>query len=148
LVNAGKALQSAAQELNTMDYAGPHLLQDAGDSLVDVGHGWLDDNWEAVAYAAEDCSHSLYVLSQLQEPKLQTVYRGASGELHVVAMTSSSTQTISNLQSLGRYLQQVADETKRCKNSPEFRNNVRLAAKSIQALAEEMKMKETKNEFL
>eukprot|EP00980_Cylindrotheca_fusiformis_P030157 scaffold24486_cov122-Cylindrotheca_fusiformis.AAC.1 len=59
LVRAGDSIQAAADSINVDDYyACTALLREAGVSLAEVGEAWVEDNWEAVTYAADDCSAS------------------------------------------------------------------------------------------
>ena len=80
LIHAGECLQKAAANCFS---GGPHLLRDTGDSLQDLGQAFCDDHWEAVMYAADDCSECFYELSQqsLRHPTLQKAYSAASGDL-------------------------------------------------------------------
>ena len=143
LVNAGKSLQTAADFVNFNNYAGPSLLRDAGESLQDIGQAWQEDNWEAVTYAAEDCSSSFFALSQLQRrPPLQRVYKTASGELNVVAATKSNHRNHAgkSFKALSKCLKEAAalsQELKEGRDSAAFCKSMREAAKSIKALANE-----------
>ena len=100
---------------------------------------------EAVTYAAEDCSSSFFALSQLQrQPSLQRVYKGASGELKMVAATPSDDRWHAglNLEALSRCLKEAAQETEQLqegRDTAKFSKSLREAAKSIKALAKEQK---------
>jgi hypothetical protein len=144
LVHAGNALQTAATCINVDYYACPALLREAGVSLSEAGEAWIDDNWEAVTYAADDCSSSFNALSQLQtRPILQKVYKGASGELKAVAGVLNSGSAGPNLVALSHFLKEAADVTKlelnECRDNVAFTKSLREASKSIKRLTKELR---------
>lgn len=150
LVHAGNALQTAADCVNDNDnyyYACPALLREAGISLTEAGDAWVDGNWEAVTYAADDCSSSFHALSQLQKlPVLQKVYKGASGELKAMAGISDFALAGPNLVALSRFLKEAAEVTKEQQAQDVSRDtlvpfckSLKQASKSIQRLAKEQR---------
>jgi hypothetical protein len=155
LVHAGNTLQTAADcvnidyytsadRVNINYYAFPALLREAGVSLCEAGEAWVDDNWEAVTYAADDCSSSFYALSQLQtRPILQNVYKGASGELKAIAGVPNSNSAGPHLGALSHFLKEAADVTKlelnEYRDNAAFTKSLREASKSIKRLGEEQR---------
>jgi hypothetical protein len=142
LISAGESLQAAADCVDADYFACPSLLKEAGTSMSEVGEAWAIDNWEAVTYAAEDCSSSFQALSQLQSrPVLQKVYKGASGELNSVACSRTPDVAAPSLAALGTFLNEAADVAKQlneCKDTPIFCQSLRKASKSIRMLAKEV----------
>ena len=164
LINAGNALKAAAEVLDgsTLNYsrnyyhAYPQLLREAGESLSLAGEAWTADNWEAVTYAADDCSFHFQALSQVQqEAAMQRVYKGASGELSAVAGIRESigddgtnganpnNAAAPNLAALSQFLIEAAvisEKLNKDSNGSDtvaFLKSLRAAAKSIDALAKE-----------
>lgn len=141
LIHAGQALEAAAEYANYQNYACPHLFKNAGASLKEVGEAWQERNWEAVTYAAEDCSQYFWQLSQLQpSPQTQGIYKGASGELKVVASSREefSQSVRGNFKSLSKCLKAAASVSpKENKDRAKFSASLRDAAKSIRTLARE-----------
>uniref|UniRef100_A0A7S3L5V2 Pectinesterase inhibitor domain-containing protein n=1 Tax=Amphora coffeiformis TaxID=265554 RepID=A0A7S3L5V2_9STRA len=135
IANAGQGLQSAAMAQGDVKRAGPQLLKNAGESLVDIAEGWSQKNWEVVAYAAEDCSQCLHALSQIQSSSnLQRIYRTASGELHEVSLTTDGTGLSPNWERLAECLQEAAQVEN---EDPSWAMSLLSASKSIQQLVEE-----------
>jgi len=135
IANAGQGLQSAAMSHGDIKRAGPQLLKTAGESLVDIAEGWNQQNWEIVAYAAEDCSQRLHALSQIQSSAdLQRIYRTASGELHQVSLTIDGTGLILNWERLAECLQEAAQVEN---EDPSWAMSLLSASKSIQALVQD-----------
>ena len=144
LVDAGQALCTAADCFDVDNLAYPNLLRDAGSTLSEAGEAWSNDNWEAVAYAADDCSSYFFALSQLQtQPTQQKVYKGASGELKVIAGIANPVLAAPNLVGLSNYLKEAGNAAKKekeagCNDVATFRKSLRDASKSIRRLAKEL----------
>lgn len=146
LVNAGHYLQAAAESVGPENYAGPHLLKDAGDSLIDIGRSW-STSWESVTYAADEAAEMFYELSMLQEqPQLQKLYGASCGELKEIASISGCTSigppsAVPNLEALSQCFQQAAKFVEESgvvyQDCRQFGISLRKASQSIQALAKE-----------
>lgn len=146
LIVAGREIQSAASSQGGNQHgimAGPSLLEEAGESIVEIGISWMD-NWEAVLYAAEETATSLKLLAQVQASvELQKLYSGAAGSFRGISAlrpttTASSFDTaVPYLTQVSQYLVEIGKYYAKDKNDKQAGKALQRASKSINALVRE-----------
>ncbi|CAJ1956823.1 unnamed protein product [Cylindrotheca closterium] len=149
LVDAGKALKKASncfQNIGDSYYAYPTILREAACSLTDAGNAWNQDHWEAVTYAMDDCASSFVMLSQLQRSvEMQKAYKGAAGELKVIAGLTEPMEATENLIQLSNYFKLVAkvetmeERHRQHVDTVSFGKYLKQASQSVQTLGREQR---------
>lgn len=138
LSRAGRALQEAAQVWQGEGKAaGPRILADAGQALVDLAEGWSTGNDEVVAYAAQDAADCFMALAHITQrvapDQQQRIYRTAAGAMRDVSLQGMdcSSQT---WQALLDSLQEAAAVSH---TDPAFGMSLQSAVQSLTALTED-----------
>ncbi|CAB9500521.1 expressed unknown protein [Seminavis robusta] len=115
------------------------LLQEASDSIEDIGLAWLQGDWEAVTYAALDASQRMELAATSlnnnkhhQDNALQRALAGVGVELYELSSTNQKPKAVT-LQGLSLRLYQASKAAAAAENSNNRQQSVTHLEQASQA---------------